>query len=447
MNKRALKYAVLITVCLHVSILGQSDGTFVVKHKLPDFRDISLWKGRLGLARFSQDGKFAAINGNASEIIVYNTETGEMQSRLMGPSIGGFSFSPEGEYAVVHHSRDLSHSIFDLEDGSVVKKVKGVGNFVRLLILLSGGIVHQSGGISPPTNPEMESVYLNADWKSILADNASETPNRNHGESETRQSQSLNSRFLLIGPSSHSVISNFEKFMLSAYPNLKKVSLWNLGTGALEREIAVKKKIVACRFSWDDRYLAISDDEGITRVFRTEGMELVTSIGSKKSKGIVIGWNKAGTKVLIQAKDGKGSISGYDSTSGKLLFDFPDSSSGETSIGNTSTLLLAKPKNDNSVLFHLWETDTGKLLASVPRRTGEKSASFIKWNPDDSLIAVTEDIKTRISIWNIKGERFQTLDNSSMPMQFSNDGRYLVTGGTSSHDPKVDMGYIWELVP
>ncbi|MBK9164176.1 MAG: hypothetical protein IPM21_09730 [Acidobacteria bacterium] len=416
-----------------------------MKHELPDFRDISVWKGRLGLARFSQDGKFAAINGNAKEIIVYNIETGKIQSRLSGRSLAGFSFSPDGEYAVGHHARDLSHSIFDLSNGSVVKKVKGVSNFGRFLIFLTGGIVHQRGGISPPANPEMESVYLNADWQTILADNVSDKTDRNEGESASRRSDKSDSRFLLIGPSSHSIISNFEKFMLVAVPTLKKVSLWNLGSGALEKEVAFKKKIVACRFSWDDSYLAISDDEGVTRVFKTEGLELVTSIGSKKSKGIVVGWNRAGTKVLIQAKDGKG-IGGYDSTSGKFLFDFPDSSSGETSIGNTSEMLLTKPKNDNSVLFHLWETDTGKLLASVPRRTGEKSASFIKWSADDSMIAVTEGIKTRISVWNIKGERLQTLANSSMPMQFSHDGRYLITGGISTDDPKVDMGYIWELV-
>jgi WD40 repeat protein len=235
--------------------------------------------------------------------------------------------------------------------------------------------------------------------------------------------------------------------MLTADPSLKKLSLWNIGTGALEKEIVFKKKIVACQFSPDDRNIAISDNDGITRVFSTETLEFVATIGSKKSKGVVIGWNKAGTTVLIQAKDGKGSISGYDSTSGNLLFDFPNSSSGETSIGNTSTLLLTKPKNDNSVLFHLWETDTGKLVASVPRRTGEKSAAFIRWSADDSLIAVTEDIKTRISIWNVKGERLQTLANSSMPMEFSHNGRYLVTGGISADDPKVDMGYIWELVP
>jgi len=59
------------------------------------------------------------------------------------------------------------------------------------------------------------------------------------------------------------------------------------------------------------------------------------------------------------------------------------------------------------------------------------------------MIATAEGVDKVVKLWSIKGELLQTLSNSSMPVEFSDDGRYLATGGVLANT-KTNTGYLWE---
>jgi WD40 repeat protein len=101
------------------------------------------------------------------------------------------------------------------------------------------------------------------------------------------------------------------------------------------------------------------------------------------------------------------------------------------------------PKKNKAILFQIWNANTGELLGTVPRTKKQKPIISFKWHPNNTMIAATDGIKKNIHVWNYRGEHLMELSNTSMPMQFSKDGRLLATGGVLANS-KTDTGYIWE---
>lgn len=188
--------------------------------------------------------------------------------------------------------------------------------------------------------------------------------------------------------------------------------------------------------------IATSDVGGITKLWNTKNGELISTIGTKKEKGIVAGWSKDGVKFFIQPLN-KGDIRAYDAK-GTSLYTFEGSNPKATLLNTDSSLLLTAPKKDKAILFQIWDANTGQLLATAPRAPKHKSPISIKFSPDGSLLAISTGIKDIVEIWNVKGELVQVLDNSTMPMEFSGDGKYLATGGVLPKT-KTDAGYLWEM--
>ncbi|MBC7899976.1 MAG: WD40 repeat domain-containing protein [Saprospiraceae bacterium] len=114
-----------------------------------------------------------------------------------------------------------------------------------------------------------------------------------------------------------------------------------------------------------------------------------------------------------------------------------------TILSSDRRFLVTTPRKNKTVLFQIWETDTGRIVASIPRAKTQSALISIKWSPNSEMIATSEGLKKEVKVWNIKGEHVQNLSNSTMPMQFSDDGKYLATGGVLVNS-KVDTGYLWE---
>ena len=106
-------------------------------------------------------------------------------------------------------------------------------------------------------------------------------------------------------------------------------------------------------------------------------------------------------------------------------------------------IAITAPRGNKQVLFQIWDAENAKLLVTVPRTKGQDAIISLKWSPDGEMVATAEGTDENIKLWNLKGDLLQTLTLSCMPMNFSPDGRYLVTGGKLS-DRKTDTGYVWE---
>ncbi|CAN5750582.1 hypothetical protein BH24ACI3_BH24ACI3_00040 [soil metagenome] len=439
----------------------------VVRHTIPEFRDISIWKMRPGLTRFSPDGRFLAVSGKKADVVIYDTETGEVVSTVDGQPFTAFSFSPDGRHMIGQRSLDHALFIYETETGRLLREIRGMGRTSSLSKAMGGsGIVNQINGIFPLWYPEMGQAPVSGDWKNVLINKNDrefaiadfttgehrfdlDHANFNAGLEKAKIGLAIfgllagagNAGFFLLGSASNPQFSAGGKYLLITSGN-KNPTLWNLENGELMSKFTSDSRIFYSRFSQDEAKVATSDFDGITRIWDTASGDEIASIGSKREKGVIAGWNSSGTAVLIHP-NGKGDLQAFDPTTGKLLYSFAGSTPGGTILSDDSSMVVTVPKKNKNILFQIWDANTGELLGTVPRTKKQKPIISFKWHPNNTMIAATDGIKKNIHVWNSRGQHLMELSNTSMPMQFSQNGRLLATGGVLANT-KTDTGYIWE---
>lgn len=439
-----------------------------IRHQLPEFRDISVWKGRAGLARFSPLGTFLAVSGKTADVAIYNTATGELVTKIDGKGFTAFSFSPDEKHVIAQNRADGSMTVHEVEAGTHVRDIRGLGKVSNMSKLLGGaGIINELNGIFPVTVLEMGNVPATRDWKHLLVnkndrefeivDFASgehrydiKHANFNSGWEAAKLTLALlggvsgagTAGYLMLGSISNPQFSANGRYLLIASGN-KKPTLWNMEDGSMVSKFESDSRIFYSKFSPDETMVATSDFDGVTRIWKTENGELVTSIGSKKEEGVIAGWSTDSKRVFVNPT-GKGDLAAYDALTGEKLYDFAGSASQGAIFSDDQSLVFTTPHKNKRVLFQVWETATGKLLATVPREKKQDAVITVKWNPNNKLIATADGFKKPVHVWNISGELIQVLEHSTPPMEFSQDGTLLATGGIVPGQKKADIGYLWE---
>ena len=159
----------LLWVAVPLRISAQGEDLAVVKAPLAEFRDISVWKGRAGLTLFSPNGKYLAVSGKTADVVIYDTETGKVISKIDGNGFRAFSFSPDGKFAIAQNTGDLSMGIFDVETGKAVREIRGIGKLSNLNKMFGGtGLINEINGILPTVVLEMGRVPVTKNWRNIL---------------------------------------------------------------------------------------------------------------------------------------------------------------------------------------------------------------------------------------------------------------------------------------
>lgn len=464
--KKSLFTTLLACFVLSMAASGQ---LLRVKRTLPEFRDISVWKGRAGLTLFSPDGKYLAVSGKTADIVIYDTATAALKSKLDGDGFVAFSFSPDGKFAVAQNRFDLSMQVFETESGRLIRQIRGLGQLSNLSKMLGGsGIINELNGIFPTPVLELGRVPITSDWKNVLVNkNDSEFSivdfdtgrvkfdlkheNFNAGWETTKlvlaalgAAGGSPGGFMLLGSTSNAQFSRNGKYLLIANGN-KKPTLWEVSSGKLISKFDAGSRVFYSKFSRDGTMVATSDYDGLTKVWKTETGELVATIGSKKDRGVIVGWNNAGDRVLVLPLR-KGDLRSYDARSGALLYTFDKSMPTGGIFNLDNEIVVTVPRKNKSVLFQIWQVNSGRLLATVPRAKHQNGVVTVKWSPNGQLVATADGLKKEIKIWNLKGELVQTLSLSTPPMEFSSDGRFLATGGVVPAG-KVDTGYLWTFEP
>jgi len=433
---------------------------------LPEFRDISVWKGRTGLTLFSPDAKYLAVSGKKADVVIYESATRREVCAIDGKGFDAFSFSPDSKFAVVQNSYDGSIETFEVATGKSVRKFRGLGKISNFTKAVGGsGMVNEAWGIYPLAVLEMGRIPVTPDWKSILV-------NKNDKEFSLYDFESGEMKvdldhakynaawentkvvasvlaalggspaaFDILGSISNTQFSNNGKYLLIANGN-KKPSLWDLEKGVLLTKFDAGAKVYYARFSPDSTMVATSDFHGYTKIWDTATGDLLSTIGDDDDRGIVLGWNADGSKIFVNPRR-KDDLRSYDPKTGKMISRFEASSPNGSFLRQDGKIAVTAPRGNKKVLFQIWDTETASLLVTVPRTKGQDAIVALKWSPDGKMIATTEGTDKNVKLWNLKGELLQTLSLSCMPMNFSPDGRYLVTGGKLS-DRKTDTGYIWQ---
>lgn len=433
---------------------------------LPEFRDISVWKGRTGLTLFSPDARYLAVSGKKADVVIYESATRREVSVIDGKGFDAFSFSPDSKFAVVQNSSDGSIETFEVETGKSVKKFRGLGKVSNLTKAVGGaGMVNEAWGIYPVAVLEMGRVPVTPDWKSVLV-------NKNDKEFSLYDFQSGEMKvdldhakysaawentkvvlsilgalggsptaFDILGSISNTQFSNDGKYLLIANGN-KKPSLWNLEKGELMVKFDAGARVYYARFSPDSRMVATSDFHGYTKIWDTATGEVLSTIGDKEDRGIVLGWTADSSKIFINPRR-KDDLRSYDPKTGQMIHRFEASNPNGSFLRHDGKIAITAPRGNKKVLFQVWDAESARLLVTVPRTKDQDAIVSLKWSPDGEMVATAEGTDENIKLWNLKGELLQALTFSCMPMNFSPDGKYLVTGG-KLNDGKTDTGYVWQ---
>jgi len=354
MIRKFISYLIIIVFTVTpASLLGQaSNFSFTQKHALPEFRDISVWKSRTGLTRFSLDGNYLAVSGKSADIVIYDTQRGDIVSKIDGKGFRAFSFSPDSKFAIAQNSADMAMQIAEVQTGRQVREIRGTGKLSNINKILGGsGIINEINGVFPVAVMEMGNVPVTRDWKNILVNKNDKEfsifdfqtgdlrydlnhANFNSGWESAKLAFALlgvlggtTAGFLLLGSMSNSQFSENGKYLLIANGN-KKPTLWNIDTGSLIAKFDAGERVFYSRFSKDGTMVATSDFDGITKVWNTETGEIISTIGSKKERGVVAGWSKSGDKIFV-APLAKGDLRVYDPKSGTLGYAFTGSARSE----------------------------------------------------------------------------------------------------------------------
>ncbi|NOT48428.1 MAG: WD40 repeat domain-containing protein [Acidobacteria bacterium] len=454
-------YSILFS-CVFAQTQPQSKDVAQIVASMSEFRDISAWKTRTGLIRFSADGKYLAVSAKKVDVVVYSTETGKVLSRIDGKGFHAFSFSADGKYAVAQNAVDGSMGIFEVESGKLVRSIRGLGATSQISKVFGGtGIINQFNGIFPPVILEMGQVPISNDWKSILVnkndsefvlhdfDTGEQKFELNHADYSGGKERAKIAMAILVGggalylgSSSNAKFSPKGTYLMIANGN-REPSLWKATTGQLVAKFNSTARVMHHVFSPDETMVATTDYEGVTCVWDTSTGKLLSTIGSKKVGGKAAAWTADSSKIIVIPSERVADLAAFDPKTGAELLVFKGSAPDGALFSDNLKFVATRPYKNKSVLFQLWDVETGKLITTVPRSKDQDAISSIKWNPNDQYFVTSEGLKQEVKLWNTRGELLQVLAHSTIPMEFSSDGKFLATGGRLAND-KTDIGYVWE---
>ena len=276
------------------------------------------------------------------------------------------------------------------------------------------------------------------------------------------------------------------KFIVTSHRDLTP-RLWQADTGQLVADLAPQSDIVyGVRFSPDSRFVATTSfTDGIVKIWDTATGKLRHTIGTKKDGQWFAVWNpRNNTFVTKSQKTDKGEINIWSAETGALVAKLDGKALKEKFDENLTfvyspdgRLLVTKAKNNISLLSllwikdkvrmiaHLWDAETGALIASLTDTKGRDIDAYwydkFFWTPaGDVLITAGVTVK----LWTRRGELMQELDSdATLGASLSSDGKLLaLTGGSPENTrsllkaaakvmigklPKVNgtMTYVWKL--
>jgi len=226
--------------------------------------------------------------------------------------------------------------------------------------------------------------------------------------------------------------------------------LWSASTGDLIADLGPQSDTVfGVRFSLDSRFIATTSFDGIVKIWDATTGKLLHTIGSKKEPIYFAAWNPINSSFVTKSR--KWEISVWNAETGGLVCKLNDKAIKEKFDANLTfeyspdgklLLTLARGRTRTSVLWplvnkpkliaHLWDVQTGSLIASLRDSKGDSAIIYpdddkFLWSPaGDFLITAGPWVK----IWNRRGELMQELDgNALFSAALSPDGKLLAIGG------------------
>jgi len=403
-------------------------------------------------------------------VSLYDVATGKARAviKIDGPlTEKGVYFTPNGSAMVIHTNRVR---LYDMADGKLLREFAEGTTPINLYDRIFQGhteTVHYSDNTSEdvyrgPSNEEdlMELPTRYISHRIINPDGTSLLARGKEGKAQVYDLGAGGLKFTLepfiTGGNKKGgaggALGEFSpdgRLIVTSHRNATP-RLWSASTGDLIADLGPQSDTVfGVRFSLDSRFIATTSFDGIVKIWDATTGKLLHTIGSKKEPIYFAAWNPINSSFVT--KSPKWEISVWNAETGGLVcklnnkaikekFDanltFEYSPDGKLLLtlarGRTRTSVLWPLVNKPKLIAHLWDAQTGSLIASLRDGKGDSAIIYpdddkFLWSPSgDFLITAGPWVK----IWNRRGELMQELDgNALLSAALSPDGKLLAIAG------------------
>lgn len=416
-----------------------------LKLTLADFKNPNEFLTRPALVRFSPEGKYLAVSGRSTDIIIYDLVSGQIHSKIDGKGYNGFTFLPDGK-TVLARDNDYHIRVFSLDDGKLIRELKGSA-------VASDDTMQAATGSTGLL--EMQPVDLSPDKTRVLAIKGTRTfglldfdsgdtiysfrnPDKTRAGVMLLKAMYGFDRSFMAGLMTLRQDTSFSpdgRFALAA--NISRTAtFWDVQTGKMVGQIGpLENTILNQAFSPDGKLLATTDSDGVTMIWTVPDAKLVSTIGNKDDSNYIAAWSPKGDLIWTIAY--KEDARGYDPNTGKLVTTLVGSKAWGITYSPDGRRLVTKTITDKASFGAIWDSASGELFAKIPRGKGDEMPYVLMFDPTGKY--VVSGSRKDVRIWNLKGELIQSLENAVFPVKFNSDGTLLATGG------KNDTGYVWQM--
>ena len=400
-------------------------------------------------------------------VSLYDVATGKARAviKIDGPlTEKGVYFTPNGSAMVIHTNRVR---LYDMADGKLLRELAEGTTPINLYDRIFQGHTQRadySDNTSEdinvgPSNEEylMELPTRYVSHRIISPDGTSLLARGKEGKAQVYDLSTGVLKFTLWPSTISGNKKDQERGALGEFsPDGRLIvttpapRLWNASTGDLIADLGPQSDAVyGARFSHDTRFVATTSFDGIVKIWDATTGKLLRAIGSKKEPIYFAAWNPINSSFVTKSR--KWEISVWNAETGGLVckldnkaikekFDanltFEYSPDGKLLLtlarGRTRTSVLWPLVNKPKLIAHLWDAQTGSIIASLRDSKGDSAIIYpdddkFLWSPaGDFLITAGPWVK----IWNRRGELMQELDgNALFSAALSPDGKLLAIGG------------------
>lgn len=206
----------------------------------------------------------------------------------------------------------------------------------------------------------------------------------------------------------HDIAFNNDELMASAGGD-STVILWNYRTGEQVRTIkGLNGYVYAVAFSPDGSLLATGGWDGEVRLWNVHNGTLHSIVGKHSTHVYDVNFSPDGKKIVSASWDNTAKV--WDKETGELIITLTGHKRYVSSaVFSPDGSLIATASGDGTV--KLWDPNSGLVLRTLT--SNEQThwyCNHVSFSPDgQSIAASTSGGENPVYVWNIQGERLQTL--------------------------------------
>jgi WD40 repeat protein len=419
-------------------VTGGEDGTARIWDRANGrlLRTLAGHDGPVTSADFSRDGKLVVTGSDDGTARIWDTESGSLRNTLRDHLVSVFdvAFSPRGDH-VITASYDGAARIWDVDTGRLVRTLgRGHGPVFSAAFSPDGSLVATASGYDgnawlwradtggPPVQvlgghvSKVERVAFSPDGMLIVTAG-------DDGSAQVREVRTGRLVHVLSGHegSVFAVAFNPDGTVIVTAGSDGSVRFWDTDSGRLLRILGSGGTVFDAAFSRDGE-LVTAGDEGRVRLWDTQREPSPRTLSTGRVSSAV--FSPDGRRLITAGA----AVGVWDAASGHRLRTLGGNFGPVAALSRDGHLALTV----GGGTARIWDTGTGRLVHTLSRHRGLKTASF---NPDGTRV-VTAGSDGTASLWNTGTgrlvHRLTRHRGAVLATAFSPDGTRVLTAGADA---------------